>query len=134
MCIRDRTNTINDTTLVAPYGNFVGASNVANNMNCSRFDLTFQWIQASTGLLTDPLYLGVSSGVPGCARFVTQSDRTSDLEVELIVFRANTLIVFETEPADANAELYYDASESFSISQPDGFHSVSYTHLTLPTN
>ena len=120
--IDEETDTINDTTLVAPFGNFVGASNVANNMNCSRFDLTFQWIQASTGLLTDPLYLGVSSGVPGCARFVTQSDRTSDLEVELIVFRANTLIVFETEPADANAELYYDASESFSISQPDGFH------------
>ena len=72
--------------------------------------------------LNDPLYLGVSSGVKGCNRPWPQSDRTSDLDVELMVFRANTLCVFETEPADANAELYYDASQSFEISQPDGFH------------
>ena len=91
-------------------------------MACKTWAVTFKWIQDSSQGVNDPLYLGVSSGVKGCNRPWPQTDRTSDLEVELIVFRANTLMVFETEPNDANAELYYDASQSFPISQPDGFH------------
>ena len=116
------TEAINNSTLAVPGGTTPNNSAVANNVVCSRDTVTFQWIQDAAQGVNDPLYLGVSSGVPGCERTWPQPDRTSDLEVELIVFRANTLIVFETEPADANAELYYDASESFSISQPDGFH------------
>jgi len=117
--ISQETDIINDTTLATPNGT---GNDVANNMACTVWAVTFQWIQDSSQGVNDPLYLGVSSGVKGCNRPWPQSDRTSDLEVELIVFRANTLMVFETEPNDANAELYYDASQSFPISQPDGFH------------
>ena len=98
-----------------------GNAGIAANMACTRDAVTFQWIQAAAQSANDPLHLGVSSGVPGCDRIINP-DRTADLDVELIVFRADTLLVFETEPNDANAELYYDASQSFSISQPDGFH------------
>ena len=97
--ISEETDIINDTTLATPY--FSGNS-VANNMSCTTWAVTFQWIQNSSQGINDPLYLGVSSGVKGCNR-PFNPDRTSDLEVELIVFRANTLIVFETEPNDANA-------------------------------
>ena len=108
-----------DSTLVAPNGST--GPYIAAGMSCTRDAVTFQWLQAAGQTVNDPLYLGVSSGVPGCGR-VINPDRTSDLDVELIVFRANTLVVFETEPNDANAELYYDASQSFPVSQPDGFH------------
>ena len=117
--ISDETTIVNNTTLATPNGTGNG---VANNMACTTWDITFQWIQDNAQGINDPLYLGVSSGIKGCNRPWPQSNRTSDLDVELIVFRANTLVVFETEPNDANAELYYDASQSFPISQPDGFH------------
>ena len=108
-----------DSIVVAPNGST--GPYIAAGMSCTRDAVTFQWLQAAGLTVNDPLYLGVSSGVPGCNR-VINPDRTSDLDVELIVFRANTLVVFETEPNDANAELYYDASQSFPVSQPDGFH------------
>ena len=117
--LQSETTIINNTTLATPNGT---GNNVADNMACTTWDITFQWIQDNAQGINDPLYLGVSSGIKGCNRPWPQSDRTSDLDVELIVFRANTLMVFETEPNDANAELYYDASQSFPISQPDGFH------------
>tara|TARA_R110000803_G_scaffold95241_2_gene163049 strand:- start:361 stop:5151 length:4791 start_codon:yes stop_codon:yes gene_type:complete len=94
---------------------------IGDDVECTNWEVTFQWIQAAAGLLTDPLYLGVSSGIHGCYR-PTQPDRTADIRVELIVQRANTLIVFETEPIDANPELFFDASESFKVTQPEGFH------------
>ena len=65
----------------------------------------------------------------GCYR-PTQSNRTADLKVELIVERTNTLMVFESEAVDANTELYYDASESYPITQPQGFH-ASGTNTAL---
>ena len=119
--LADSTDAIFNSALVAPAAGGP-TSGVANNVACTTWDVTFQWIQDNAQGINDPLYLGVSSGVKGCNRPWPQSDRTSDLDVELVVFRANTLCVFETEPADANAELYYDASQSFEISQPDGFH------------
>ena len=119
--VADETTIINNSNLAAP-GPGGPTSGVANNVACQTWEVTFQWIQDAAQGVNDPLYLGVSSGVKGCNRPWPQSDRTSDIEIELIVFRANTLIVFETEPADANAELYYDSSQSFEVSQPDGFH------------
>jgi hypothetical protein len=112
-------------TLAEPSGtpgnDILDTKGVADNVECESFEVTFQWIQGDSQSADDPLYLGVSSGMHGCYR-PTQSNRTADLHVELIVQRANTLMVFESEPLDADAELYYDASESFPITQPEGFH------------
>jgi len=113
----------------SPKASVLDTGGIANNINCTRWEVTFQWIQAATGLDTDPLYLGVSSGMSGCYR-PTQSNRTADLKVELIVGRRNTLMVFESEAVDANTELYYDASESYPITQPQGFH-ASGTNTAL---
>ena len=125
--VDDETNVVYYETLAAPGSytpqtDILKTKNVASNVSCDDFEVGFQWIQAATQTINDPLFLGVSSGMHGCFRPFPQSRRTADLTVELIVVRANTLIVFETEPLDANAELYFDASESYPITQPQGFH------------
>jgi len=114
----------------APRADILDTKRTADNVTCASFEVYFQFIQAASALSTDPLYLGVSSGLYGCNRTWPQSDRTSDLHVELIVERTNTLMVFESEAVDANTELYYDASESYPITQPQGFH-MSGTNTTL---
>jgi hypothetical protein len=114
----------------APRADILDTKRTADNVTCASFEVYFQFIQAASALSTDPLYLGVSSGLYGCNRTWPQSDRTSDLHVELIVERTNTLMVFESEAVDANTELYYDASESYPITQPQGFH-MSGTNTAL---
>ena len=114
----------------APRADILDTKRTADNVTCASFEVYFQCIQAASALSTDPLYLGVSSGLYGCNRTWPQSDRTSDLHVELIVERTNTLMVFESEAVDANTELYYDASESYPITQPQGFH-MSGTNTAL---
>jgi hypothetical protein len=114
----------------APRADILDTKRTADNVTCASFEVYFQFIQAASALSTDPLYLGVSSGLHGCNRTWPQSDRTSDLHVELIVERTNTLMVFESEAVDANTELYYDASESYPITQPQGFH-MSGTNTAL---
>ena len=42
------------------------------------------------------------------------------MEAEIVVTRSNNLIVWETEPADADPNLFYDSSESYDI--VGGFH------------
>ena len=131
--LSDETPINYNETVAAPNGNpksdILDTRGVANNISCALFEVSFQWIQASSALPSDPLYLGVSSGMKGCYR-PTQRDRTADLKVELIIERTNTLMVFESEAVDANTELYYDASESYPITQPQGFHN-SGTNTTL---
>ena len=91
----------------------------AGNLPCTRFRVKLGFVQDTPGNATSPLYLGINSGIPGAKREFT-SNRKSDIEAEIIVFRADTLMVFESEPLDANPDLYYDASEIFNIE--GGFH------------
>ena len=51
------------------------------------------------------------------------SDRQSSIAADIVVFRANTLMIFESEPLDANPDLYYDASEMYDIDS-------NYNHLS----
>jgi len=124
--VSDETPITFNSALAVPTGSpgneILDTNGIADNVSCTAWEVNFQWIQAATQLATDPLYLGVASGMHGCFRLWPQSNRTADLKVELIVQRTNTLMVFESEPIDANAELYYDASESFPITQPEGYH------------
>lgn len=94
-----------------PYG-------FANNLPCS-WQSNLGFCQDIPGDPSSPLYFGILNGTPGCNRLFG-SNRKSSVEVEIVVFRANTLMVFESEPDDANPELYYDASEMYDIE--GGFH------------
>jgi len=74
-----------------------------------RWTPRFQFWQATPGDAASPLYLACRSGVIAC------SAGTWFIEAEIIVTRANNLIVWETEPADADPNLFYDSSESYDI-------------------
>jgi len=111
-----------NATVPATGGAFNSAENpfgFAGNLPCTRFRVKLGFVQDTPGNATSPLYLGINSGIPGANREFT-SNRKSDIEAEIIVFRADTLMVFESEPLDANPDLYYDASEIFNIE--GGFH------------
>lgn len=78
------------------------------------FEPVFQFVQAVPGDVTSPLYLACKSGMYACR------SHTTNIEAEIIVTRANNLIVWETEPADADPNLFYDSSESYNIT--GGYH------------
>ena len=77
---------------------------------------SFQFWQAVPGDASSPLYLACRSGVIACAN----GGKTWFMEAEIVVTRSNNLIVWETEPADADPNLFYDSSESYDI--VGGFH------------
>ena len=98
-----------------PYG-------FAGNLPCNRFKVKLGFVQDVPGDETSPLYFGINSGVPGAERAFT-SDRKSSISADIIVFRASTLMIFESEPLDANPDLNFDASEMYDID-------ANYNHLS----
>ena len=61
---------------------------------------------------TSPLRFCYQSGTPRCGGF---RPRNSYASINLQVERASTLTIFETEPLDANDELYYENEQTFDI-------------------
>ena len=78
------------------------------------FKMYFQFIQQVEGDVTSPLWLGVRCGGIGINGW-TVADKEMTVSAEIVVQRANTVMVFETEPADANDEIYFDASEALPL-------------------
>ena len=79
------------------------------------------WQPGFTGSIdaTLPMYLCFKNAIRGCDNLIG-SDGHSQIELEMVITRANNLFVFETEPADANADIFYDASQDFPIT--GGYH------------
>lgn len=63
------------------------------------------------------LFLRFDSGVPKCG---SPDKRGSYNKIIMEIERSSTLTIFETEPLDANDELYYENEQSFDI--VNGFH------------
>lgn len=102
-------------------GPFIGGNpfGFATNLPCLGFSAQLGFCQAIPGDPSSPLYFGTATGLKGCNRI--GNNRKAGVTMDIVVFRANTLMVFETEPEDANAELYFDASEMYDIDS-SGFH------------
>ena len=62
-------------------------------------------------------YLGIQTGTPKCGGI---GPRFSRARVEVDIQRAPSLMVFETDPLEANDELYYENEQTFDIE--NGFH------------
>ena len=60
------------------------------------------------------LYLVWSSGIPNC------SGKTAYTDAIITIQQSNGTLIFETEPLDADGEIYYEGSDSFPI--VDRFH------------
>ena len=63
------------------------------------------------------LFLTFASGTPKCG---SPDKRGSYVNVRIVLELATTLTVFETEPLDANDELYFENNQSFDI--VNGYH------------
>ena len=77
----------------------------------------FQQGFISPGVLDGKQYMSIQTGTPACGGI---DKRESFTQIETIVTRASTLMVFETEPIPANDELYYENEQTFDI--VNGFH------------
>ena len=126
---------IYDDTLYQSTSAFSGGCNQpagrrAGNMSCTLCNASscaiFAWIADDPADLTKPIYLGIKTNRKGCKN---PNGRNVRISAEIVVNRASTMVVFETEPADANAELYYDASEALDITYDagsgSGFHQAA---------
>jgi len=60
---------------------------------------------------TNALLLAVS-GTQACG---TTDKNSANLEIKFTVYRADELIVFESEPLDASPDIWYESSESFGV-------------------
>ena len=74
-------------------------------------------IDSGTGLSNGRQFMSLRTGTPNCS---SPDKRNSFVEIQTIVTRASTLMVFETEPIPANDELYYENEQTFDI--VNGFH------------
>tara|TARA_B100000767_G_C19777477_1_gene543541 strand:+ start:3813 stop:8600 length:4788 start_codon:yes stop_codon:yes gene_type:complete len=90
-----------------------------DNTDCDgKFSMNFQFIQATPGDVTSPLWLGVRCGGIGVPDFI--AGKSMVVRADIIVQRANSVLVFETEPADANEEIYFDASRALPLVRDGG--------------
>jgi len=105
-------NTVYDPTPPIPG---VGPYGFAANVPCEFFKIRLAFLQDvnNIGDASFPLYFGINSGIPGAYRAF--NDRKSSIEADITVFRSDSLLIFESEPLDADPNFYYDASEMFDI-------------------
>ena len=61
-------------------------------------------------------------------------NKKTRLEVEIVVVRANGLLVFESTPADTVPDLWFESSESYSINQSNGEHSGNIQNQVFSSN
>lgn len=88
-------------------------------------DMFFRFIREGGGT-NDPLYLGFRGG-KSCG---SKESRKADSRMRIRVIRANNLFVFETEPQDANPDLFYEGSQSYSIDTATGRHNGNVQNQT----
>ena len=74
------------------------------------------------------LELRIRGGVGRCPGFLGWTEKTSTVSCEIEVVRAETTMVFETVPIDADVDLYYDGSKNYDI--VNGYHTDGHTLLS----
>jgi hypothetical protein len=88
------------------------------NVPCQgqKFKGNIAFVQATPGDVNSPLYFGWRCTGVGCGDTIFGSGgRKMEPFVDIVVQRADATIVFETQPADASEEIFYDASRTYDI-------------------
>jgi len=105
-------------------------NNYGGNAYKSSDTIWYRWYKnagaGSTG--TDEIRF-VVIGTPACGRSDKKESKT---EITWEVIRSDDLVVFETEPIDAAADIWYESSESYSIDAL-GNHSGNVTNQDIST-
>jgi hypothetical protein len=73
-------------------------------------------------ILTGGIYLVAQTGTPACdSAPIVNTGKRSYVGGTITIQQSTSLIVFETEPLDADGEIFYEGSDSFPIDE-DRFH------------
>ena len=84
--------------------------------NMSNNTIFFQFVQDVVGDPASKLGLVVKTKKQGCSGFQPFSRRRNvNVRCEIVVTRANSMIVFETEPVDSSPDIFFDASDSYPV-------------------
>ncbi len=79
--------------------------------NPTSFNAKYQFIKDPNGIE----YFSIASGIPACAGSLFNNNRVSKSRMRLVVYRADNAIIFETEPTDADPDLFYDSSQKYPV-------------------
>jgi hypothetical protein len=80
---------------------------------------------------TNQLFLMVT-GTQSCTGVVNSKKRASSVEVNITVFRADSTLIFETQPSDALPDVFFENELSFPITNGNHMGNVSNQTSTLP--
>ena len=78
---------------------------------------------------TNSLSLGLV-GTNSCAGAANSQKRRACIDATIEVFRAETTLVFETEPQDATPDLWYESADVYSIDKDTGTHEGNIQNQT----
>ena len=109
----DIQNTVSFDEFIYPYSQSSSSGPGGDGQTVIFFQQGF----SSPNVLDGKQYMSIQTGTPACGGI---DKRESFTQIETIVTRASTLMVFETEPIPANDELYYENEQTFDI--VNGFH------------
>jgi hypothetical protein len=84
-------------------------------------DFCFNYFRFYRNTTTQQL-LFLCRATKGCSGIFAERKRRSNIEVSFEVFRAETTLIFETEPSDALPDVWYENNLSFEIDQSTGDH------------
>ena len=122
-----------DGSVEAVYQNTLYSYN--SDIPCTRNDGTstgdnavfFAWGQTIANDPTSPLGLIIKTKKQGCpGTFPVSRSRSIGISANIVVQRATTLVTFESDPIDADADIFYDASEMYDVTLDPG--SGNYLH------
>lgn len=88
----------------------------------------YRWYMAPAGSSTENQIAFVMVGPPGCGG--TSDDKKSYIKATWDIVRSDDLVVFETEPLDALADVFYESSDSYPIDAL-GNHSGNVTNQDI---
>jgi len=114
-----------DPTIANTGTQTAAVSNNGHNITCRNelFTLDLQFIQDTPGDVNSPLFFGARCTGKGSESW---PKKNMQVFIEIVVQRADSTLVFETIPADASDDLFFDASEAFDIVKDGG--SIHYLH------
>jgi len=106
-----------NSTLLTPGGGYPTLSSAKNAVGCEHCTNFFQWWD---GGVADGLFL-IVTGTRACAGASYRKKLRSSLRITFEVYTADNVLVFETKPADALPDLWYEGEASYPI-DANGFH------------
>lgn len=101
---------------------------IANVPSVINLTNQYQFVIQAAGQQTNvntPLQFVIRSGTKSCG---WPGPRTSNIEARIVIQNNPQFLVFETEPMDAAANLFYENEEVFQIS--NGYHKCNVTNQT----